>query len=705
MAALGLPADAPARRMVLAAVAGGRGFHGDVPLLRPDGRALRVELQLQPAGDGAVVAMLTDRATEQERADFLEAAIDRFPALLSYVDRDLRYRFNNQRYTEWFGRPVSDFAGRTVMEALGAETALSLKPALEAALAGEEVTYERAHRRVDGQERWLLIHYLPHRARDGSVAGIFVVGYDITDHKRAEWRLADSEHKLKEAQGIAEVGWWEYLADGGAVWSDSLYPIWGLDPATVDPTWENIIGLILPEDRSAVMSLPVSAARPRASLEFRIRRPDGEIRHLKANITASFDDGNRPVRWFGVTQDITEAKRAADELEAARRAAVEASQAKSRFLASASHDLRQPLNAMSLLVGVLAPRVTDPDTRAVVERLRRSLDGMMELFNALLDISKFEAGAVEVCRGVVRLDELLARIELDYAATARGKGLDFRVLGCRAAVWTDPTLLERILRNLVSNAISHTERGRVLVGCRRQGPAVRIDVIDTGPGIPPDQRQAVFEEFHQAAIPGGRRPEGHGLGLAIVKRAADLLDHPVEVESALGFGSRFSIAVPVSADLRNLDPVSSPSFVAAPAEMPLVAVIEDDALVGTALRMALEDFGCEVVVAATDEEVEERLARLSRPPQLVIADFRLGRGNGDGLDTVARLRGQWGVEAPAVLLSGDLAAPVRERAERMRVWCLAKPIRPDDLQRLLDAARRAWALEQVRPVSALAANE
>src|SRR5262249_3709058 len=209
-------------------------------------------------------------------------------------------------------------------------------------------------------------------------------------------------------------------------------------------------------------------------------------------------------------------------------------------------DLRQPLHAMGLFVGQLRSRMTADERRRVVDRIDAAVGAMNELFNALLDISKLDAGVLAPNVTEFPVERVLDRIETNFTGVAREKGLSLRVVPSKTWVCSDAILLERILLNLVSNAIRYTSRGGVLLGCRRRGAQLRIEVWDTGRGIPEDQRQNIFDEFYQIADPGGEQRVGLGLGLAIVDRLCRLLDHPIELSSKIGRGSRFAITVPLA---------------------------------------------------------------------------------------------------------------------------------------------------------------
>ena len=247
-------------------------------------------------------------------------------------------------------------------------------------------------------------------------------------------------------------------------------------------------------------------------------------------------------------------------------------------------------------------------------------------------------------------------------------------------------LLERMLRNLVSNAIRYTPSGgRVLLGARRRGDTLRLDVLDTGPGIPPDQLRSIFEEFHQVGNPARQRSEGHGLGLAIVKRAAGLLGHRLDVASTTGRGSRFSVTVPVSADLGDVLQVLSVRDQPLPAaRSSRVVVVEDDPLVAMAMRLMIEDMGCEVVIASDGAAAMAALSD-GRPVHLILSDYRLGGGE-DGVTIVQKLRALYGPDAIAGIVTGDLSADIQARAKAIGARCFVKPLRPEQIKALVSEA-------------------
>ena len=372
-----------------------------------------------------------------------------------------------------------------------------------------------------------------------------------------------------------------------------------------------------------------------------------------------------------------------EALQARTRELGEANQAKSRFIAAASHDLRQPLHALGLFVDRLHGRVKAAERRGIVEQIDAAVAAMDELFNQLLDISKLDAGVLTPTISDFPIAHLLKRTESIFAATARKKGLSLRIVSNSAWVRSDSILLERILLNLVSNAVGYTARGGIVVGCRRRGRQLRIEVWDSGPGIPKDQHQNIFAEFHQLGVPQHERGSGLGLGLAIVDRLCRLLDHQIELTSVVGNGSRFSVVIPlVVAPALTAEPKASVHAALGSISGKLVVVIDDDALVLDSTGGLLRGWGCDVVTAASAHVALVGLAERDRTPDLIISDYRLSDGQ-NGIEAIEKLREAFNLSIPAFLISGD-TAPERLREARASGYHLVhKPVRPRALRAML----------------------
>ncbi|MBI1206032.1 MAG: response regulator [Azospirillum sp.] len=384
-------------------------------------------------------------------------------------------------------------------------------------------------------------------------------------------------------------------------------------------------------------------------------------------------------KYLLAIDDTTEHEHASAALEAAKQEAERANQAKSRFLAAASHDLRQPLQALAMLTGLLARKVADDQGAAkLVGGLEETLTGMTGILNTPLDIHQIEAGVMRAKLVEFPISRLLEPLRIEFAHDARARGLEWRVVPCHGKVRSDPDLLGQMIRNLLSNALKYTPAGKVLLGCRRCGGALRIEVWDTGSGIPPEERLDIFREFHQVGNPARERGRGHGLGLAIVERLGKLLDHPLSLRSTPGKGSAFAIAVPLAAaeprSRTDPAPLTAPSSVAGGR---VLLVVEDYAPLRESMALLLEGEGFRVITATSGQQALD--LALQTPPDLVIADFTLPFGL-SGPQLVGRLR-RVRPNVPAIILTGDIAAEALIENTAKTCGFLKKPVKPAELIR------------------------
>jgi signal transduction histidine kinase/CheY-like chemotaxis protein len=380
--------------------------------------------------------------------------------------------------------------------------------------------------------------------------------------------------------------------------------------------------------------------------------------------------------------------------ETARIRAEEASRSKSRFFAAANHDLRQPLHSLGLFATALRNGAIDDKGRKLIDQILQCIESLEQLFDNLLDLSKLDAGQVEVRREIVPVNAVFDRLRGAFAESAQDKGLKLRLRRSPALLATDGTLLFRVLSNLIANAIRYTDSGGVLVACRKRGGHMRIEVWDTGIGIPREQHERIFEEFYQLNNPARDRTRGLGLGLATVKRIAQLLEHPLEVRSIPGNGSRFSITV-LSVDPARIQTVAAtveqkvPNLIGGK----LIVVIDDEESVRLGMQSLLESWGCKCV-AATD--AAEALASLrGRAPDFIIADLRL-RGEGSGIEAIRTLRRALGDSIPAVLVSGDTATEQLRKVSAAGLTMMHKPLKAVRLRALLN---HEFARGNARPLA------
>jgi signal transduction histidine kinase len=357
--------------------------------------------------------------------------------------------------------------------------------------------------------------------------------------------------------------------------------------------------------------------------------------------------------------------------------------AKSRFLAAASHDLRQPLHALGLFVGQLRGRVSATERGRVIERIDAAVAAMNELFNALLDISKLDAGALIPDITEFPVAQLLLRIEATFGGAAREKGLSLRVRSSSEWVRSDFILLERILFNLTSNAVRYTSHGKILVGCRRRGGQLRIEVWDTGRGIPEDQRQNIFGEFYRLRNSGSDPHGGLGLGLAIVDRLCRLLDHRIELISTLGRGSRFTVVVPRVAAHTKVAGPTAPTPAMFDLGGKLVVVIDNDQLSLGGMAGLLRSWGCRVVTGDSDHAALSALAGQECSPDVIITDYHLNDGK-TGIEIIEQLRSAFHNPIPAFLMSGDTSPELLREAHAHGYHLQHKPVGPMMLRTMLN---------------------
>jgi signal transduction histidine kinase len=387
-----------------------------------------------------------------------------------------------------------------------------------------------------------------------------------------------------------------------------------------------------------------------------------------------------------VAERTAELEISRQQLAQARDLAVDANLAKSRFLATASHDLRQPIHALRLFAEALGDGDDPERMRGLAARIRDSADSLTAMFDELLDLSRLEAGAVEARPIDFPLGPLLEQLAAELSPEASAKGLALSIVPTAMVVRSDPLLLRRILQNLLVNALRYTERGRVLAGCRRRGRQLRIEVWDTGPGVPEHKRAEIFREFTQ--LDQVRRSEGLGLGLAIVDRLARLLEHRVELDSVVGKGTVFRVSVPLSSRAPALrPPAPAPAGVGGLAGR-MVVIVDDDLNILDAMRVLLESWGCDLLLARSADEALEGLKLRARDPDVILADYTLEAG-ATGIEAIEAIRGASGVRAPAVIITGETDPEVLARLRDAGLPHLTKPIPPARLRAALTHVLRA----------------
>lgn len=407
-------------------------------------------------------------------------------------------------------------------------------------------------------------------------------------------------------------------------------------------------------------------------------------RTLVAAAIRDVSDRKRVEAELNVAREAAEgARELADQ---ARECADRANQGKSRFLATASHDLRQPLQTLELLNGVLRRRVTDRSAIEALWQQEQAIASMSRLLNALLDISKLESGAIRPEPTDFKVAAIFEELRMEFASVAANKGLALEVDSCEDAVYSDPSLVEQILRNLVSNAVKYTQAGWVRLRCLHEAALVRIEVLDTGVGIPPDQLPYIYDEFYQVGVPANSSRDGYGLGLSIVQRLVKLLTLKLDVRSEVGRGSAFSLVLPASS---GANAGARPAFPRPTLEVPppigeaRVLVVEDNSFVRQATSLLLELEGYRVTAVASLAEALQHI-RAGHGIDLLITDYHLSGGE-TGTQVIAALRELLGVSLKAVLATGDTSSAIKQLPRDPYLRVTSKPVQAEELLTLLRA--------------------
>jgi PAS domain S-box-containing protein len=493
--------------------------------------------------------------------------------------------------------------------------------------------------------------------------------------------LLDREARLQEALRAGGVMAFEWdLAADEVRHSQNAALILGLASKDVISGSE-MLGLVHPDDRLHVNSClhGISPDRPSYSVTFRHQREAGASEvWLEQVATAQFDADGSPIRIRGLTTDITERKRFEEELARAQNLAERADRAKSVFLAAASHDLRQPLQTLRFLQDSLEERHPDDEDQQIVAAIGHSIDTMSSMLSSLLDINRLETGNLCPAKSNFAVNEIFSAVATDLLRPLKEKGLEWHVVPSDIVVHSDKRMLEEMIRNLLSNAIRYTDRGKILLGCRRANDKVRIEVWDTGIGIPGDQLPHIFEEYYCDPKRGG-----FGLGLAIVRRLGEILEHRVDVSSTPGRGTAFSIEVPRGRANASVAESVAASATNEEAFRGKVLVIEDETSVRSALTRMLTSRGISATGVATMSDAARLIEQQGLCPDLLLCDYNLS-GPMNGVESIESLRAALASNLPAIVMTGDTRSKTMEVVAAHGISVLIKPFRADQLIELLN---------------------
>lgn len=510
--------------------------------------------------------------------------------------------------------------------------------------------------------------------------GALVLAALFSERRMQELAILERERRLERALRAGGVITFDLDLRAGMIrLSPNAAEILGLGvkQSLADTEW---MERIHPDDRPSIaarLHLTGGNDRSRASA-FRFQRPDGREVWLEQVAVTHTDATGKPSRINGLMADVTERKRFEEEISRAWKSAALADQAKSSFLSAASHDLRQPLQTLKLLAATLDPHLADVEGRSLLKDMGRSLETMSGILSSLLDVNRLEAGNLRPSRNDFAINEVFDVLAADFRDFAVEKRLRWRVVRSDLMVRSDRSMLEAMLRNLLSNAIRYTDRGSILLGCRRSGDNIRVEVWDSGIGISQDQLSLIFQEYYQGA--DGAERGGFGLGLAIVRRIGEVLEHRIDVRSTPGKGTAFSIEVPCgsagSAPPESLQPPARQEE-----SLPgVILIVEDETSVRTSLSRLLRKKDIRAIAVATADDALAQVHDVGINPDLLICDYNL-RGSANGVDTIRALRKALEREVPAIVMTGDIRSKVVDSITETGVSVLIKPFSTEDLLR------------------------
>lgn len=577
---------------------------------RPDGTVLEVRGNPMPNGGYVNTYMdITEHKRIEEALRESEQNIriytDNVPVLIAYLDPECRFLFINKAYADAFGLDRHNIAGVHCLQALPEEEYINRRHYIDAALRGERQRFETRLPTQGDSIRFAEVTYIPHIGEYGDVLGYFTLYQDITERRKAEQALQETNENLEQ----------------------------------------------------------------------RVR----ERTHALSVV-------NKELRKENTIRALME-----DELRQAKSDAEAANLGKTRFLAAASHDLLQPLNAARLFSSALAQQSHSRETSQLVENLDGSLKAAEELITAILDISKLDAGALEPTLTHFSLEYLFQTLNTEFSVLAKEKGLAFHSVNCHQVVYSDQTLLRRIMQNFLSNAMRYTASGKVLMGARREGQQLRLEVWDTGVGIPDNKLREVFEEFKRIDNPKHSQVKGLGLGLAITDRIARMLGHQLKVRSWPGQGTVFSITLPLGdASLAQKPKPEQRGWIRSKGLNGIkVLVIDNEPKILEGMSALLQGWSCDVVTALSGDEAVAVTLERSWVPDIVLADYHLGETETGvmALRQLAVLEGQPANAeyfSPAIVITADRTDEVRDEIDTAQAQLLTKPIKPAALRAMIN---------------------
>ena len=519
----------------------------------------------------------------------------------------------------------------------------------------------------------------------------------------SEEKLKKSEARLAEAQYIAHIGNWELdLISGELIWSDEVFRIFEIDPKKFGASYEAFLETVHPDDRESVDVAYAESLKNKSSyeIEHRLLMKDGSIKWVHERCQNDYDEQDKPIRSVGTVQDITtqkvaeqKLKQAHDELEyrvqqrtkeleltnirlkETIKDAEKANAVKLRFLSAASHDLRQPLQAISMYISALSRDCENIKSKEIINKVNLTLQNITSILDVLLDISKLESGSIKPQITNFVLQELFEKIHTNLSPFAEAKALDFNVNQANIDINTDFVLLQRVVENLVSNAIRYTDKGCIELTYENNSDNVQIKVKDTGIGIQEENIDNIFEDYFQIDNPAREHKKGLGLGLSIAKQISELLGHNIDVISIPNKGSTFIVSIPHAGKVKIKQNEANENQKHDKCNA-IVLLIDDDEMVLDSISMLLELEGFQVLTAMNSEGALDVLTN-KKLPDIVITDYRLPGKNGK--EVVQEIREKMNINFPAIILTGDTTIEETNDVKLDNYKVLKKPTDTDKL--------------------------
>ena len=576
----------------------------------------------------------------------------------------------NKPNSYFFGHKLSKLIGKAFFNFIPQEQLSEWRSKFAVLLSsGKPVSFE-----TECDDRWYITNLYPVMLK-GEVSGVSLCFRDVTEQRQCLTSLRKTSDRLKTAEKLAHLGYFEWNSiENSYLWSGETAHIFGFAGCKA-PEDNDILKRIYPDDVKAFLDTQrqVIETGEVQAINCRIITKNGSVRYINTISRPYFNDNNEITRIFSTVLDITEQKRTEEALELAREQAEKANSVKSYFLAAASHDLRQPLQALNLFADALFNEKLSERAKMLSEKICVSSEALGNLLNNILDISQIESGSLIPKSEVFSIGKLLESLVCEYQPAASQKNLDLRLFLPKADVYGDAVLVERIVRNLLTNAIHYTNEGGILIGCRyRANNRLLLEVWDTGVGVQEEQRNMILEEFYQVDNKVRSRKDGVGLGLAISNGLAKLIGTHIQMRSRAGKGSVFSFELPIVKQQKYFhEEKNDCEFDKQKPSDSSIAVIDDDVEVLDGIVEILELEGYSVFSYASAKEAIKKLGE--KTIDMIIADYRLD-DSFTGFELIEKIQNMYNKKIPSMVLTGDLDSELIINAEMQNILIAHKPL-------------------------------